>query len=140
MDPLAFLHRTAKKLKNANHEADQRTAASRSYYAIYHHIKNAFEREGIHLKTSHGLLYNYFFQPSLPHDIQAIGKHLQTLYEYRRRADYDLSDPWQKEDSSIAYSMANKLNTTFSIAFTGDTKRSIVEAVKTYLDSRGYIN
>jgi hypothetical protein len=136
MDPLSFLNHTAHKLKDSKHEADQRTVASRSYYAVYHKIRELLKTAQVPLDDDHGSLYNCFFLPNMPPEVRTIGKNLQTLYDFRRRADYKLHDSWYKTDSEKSYSLAHQIMETFRRLFDGETKTLIANESKIYMKNK----
>ncbi len=130
MNPLDFLTITSKKLKNQSSEADLRTSVGRSYYAVYHMIRNAIEAENIQLTLKHGALWNSFFQTGVPPDAKAIAKNMQTLYKARHEADYQLRNALTKQQTTTAYNLACKVNSEFVKVFDGTTKKRILDGVR----------
>ena len=71
-------------------EALFRTIVGRAYYGAHHLAKEFIEQLGFQTGT-HGGLPEYLQAPNEPSAKQA-GKMLATLYEFRSRADYKLTD------------------------------------------------
>ena len=142
MKPIRFLEITAKKLKDSSHESDSRTSAGRSYYAIYHEIKSTLEAEGqIEIPNNHGLLPHCFFFSEATPDIIQIGINLQTLYNYRFKADYKLKNKVEKRHAKEAYKLACTIYDDFSNLFKGETKKIILVGTKSVINAKkGLLN
>ena len=142
MKPIMFLEITAKKLKDSSHESDSRTSAGRSYYAIYHEIKSTLEAEGqIIIPNNHGLLSQCFFFSGATSNIREIGIGLQTLYTYRRKADYKLNVKVERRHAREAYKLACAIYENFSNLFKGETKNTILVGTKSVINlKKGLLN
>ncbi len=140
MKPIRFLKVTAKKLKDSSHESDSRTSAGRSYYAIYHEIKSTLEAEGqIKIPDDHGLLPQCFFFSEATVKIKEIGIGLQTLYTYRRKADYKLEEKVEQRHAREAYKLACTIYEDFSNLIKGETKALVLAGTKSAIN-RGALN
>ena len=130
MNPLDFLTITSKKLKNQSSEADLRTSTGRSYYAVYHMIRNLIEAESVELSDKHSAVWNCFYQPGVPPDARAIGMDMQSLYDLRHAADYKLHTKLTKQKATAAYKLACKVKSEFANVFNGSTKQRILDGLR----------
>lgn len=130
MNPLDFLTITSKKLKDQNSEADWRTSAGRSYYAVYHMIRDLIASENSELALTHGALWNSFYQTGVPPEAKAIAMNMQTLYTLRQTADYQLRSKLTKEKARAAYDLACKVRTEFVRVFAGSNKQRILDGLR----------
>lgn len=90
MDALEFL-KIAKKLINGG-EANWRTSISRSYYAVFNHLKKECITLGIAIPKSskgHNDLSSNFYNSGVQ-DAVDIGARINDLYSQRLTADYEL--------------------------------------------------
>jgi hypothetical protein len=94
MDGRAFLH-SAQRLLAGGNEADWRTSAGRSYYALLNEVRTALRRWGfvpprrdqIHAWVGLRLIF------SKDADLYQIGRTLENLNQLRNQADYQLEVP-----------------------------------------------
>jgi len=81
-------------------EAWVRTAVGRAYYGLYLIVRSAItDRHRISAqRLSHGALCSHLQNSRVRREARAIGRHLEYLYSWRRRADYELTlEPhWQR--------------------------------------------
>lgn len=80
----------AEKLKDEKHEASQRTAISRLYYAIYWKARIQIESKGYvydRYQSSHKQIWNAYLSKSDPNN-KDIGKKGDELHKKRIKADY----------------------------------------------------
>lgn len=130
MNPLDFLTITSRNLKDQSSEADLRTSTGRSYYAVYHMIRNLIGFESVELTNKHSAVWNGFFQRGVPPEARAIGKDMQSLYTMRREADYALDSKLTKEKAEAAYVLACLVTTEFVRVFDGSTKDRILDGFR----------
>lgn len=97
MNGIDFLN-FAKTLHNSADEAARRSSVSRSYYAIYHQMKEILTSIGIHVgrePSEHQRLARYLKEggktAGVTGDAGRYGQILEDLREARNEADYDLS-------------------------------------------------
>ena len=84
---------TSHGLGRPEEEGFARSAMNRSYYGPYCIIRAAIEAQSTNAFQSRGMhnkLINVLVKSQDPH-IAGIGKRLQSLRDYRERADYDFS-------------------------------------------------
>jgi len=87
----------AKSLLSSSNEAARRTSVSRSYYAIYHQMKEILTSLGIPVSrqpSEHQRLVRYLKEGGKNAGIQnasRYGEFFDSLREERNNADYDLS-------------------------------------------------
>jgi hypothetical protein len=102
-------------------EAWVRTAAGRAYYGLYLVVRSAIAgRHGVSVRSlSHGAVIANLQHSRLRRDARAVGRHLEYLYAYRRRADYELvlepgwRDKFGDADAVMALAIeANRLAVT----------------------------
>jgi len=136
MNPSDFLHVTAKSLKDDSKEANLRTSASRSYYAIYHIIKSELEKENISLGNNHGVFTNCFFYPGTSPEFREIAQNIGSLYEERRKADYELGIACRQSNAKTAYDLAVGIIQKFSVRYKGEDKATVVAIIKKGLKAR----
>jgi len=135
MEAIRFLN-TADKLKDSSHEADARTSISRSYYAIFHLVKEKLEQEAIEInRNKPHLLYNIFYNCNNV-DVRAMGSQISTLHNARIKADYKLSEKVKKTHARINYRIARKIVKDITSLFEGDDKEDIVEQARIILRIR----
>jgi len=133
MRPITFLNITAKLLKTQKHQANWRSSASRSYYAMYHEIKQLYKSESIELGKDHGVLHQCLISCTGFPEIQGIGKHIQTLYLCRIKADYELSEEYTRKDAEMAYDLAHKIDRLFLALLENNAKKHIIEEARNFL-------
>lgn len=89
MDPLDSL-KVADKLKSSSDEAERRTAVSRAYYAVYHHIKAYLVANSIPDQLlGHKKLVSYLRNSGIE-KAETLGEIVDDLREDRNKADYKL--------------------------------------------------
>lgn len=102
----------AKDLLNSDYESALRTSVSRSYYAIFHHVKTIFVSSRIRLKNEaqdHGTMAHYLESSDLP-EVRYIGQKLKDLRAERNDADYDLAKTkFNKNTCTLQYLLAKSL-------------------------------
>lgn len=131
MYPSDFLNFTARSLKDDPQEANLRSSISRSYYSIYHQIKQALEKEGVSLGDDHKVLPLCFFNSGFTHDVVAIGSSIQTLHADRKKADYHLNKIVNKNHANSSFKMANKVVNNFFNLYNGEFKTAIISNART---------
>lgn len=101
MDALEFL-KIAKKLIKGG-EAHWRTSISRSYYAVFNHLKKECISLGIAIPKSgkgHNELYLNFYNSGIQ-DAQDIGAKINDLRSQRVTADYELNSTVSKQTADF---------------------------------------
>lgn len=109
MDPLDFLTAAA-DLQNSCSEAKRRSAVSRGYYAVYHHIV-AYLRQYRIFKEREQVTHGNLLQvlegvgDRLTEQIQyeKLGTKFGGLQRQRSRADYRLSEPGPNERTCVKF-------------------------------------
>jgi uncharacterized protein (UPF0332 family) len=94
MEGKEFL-KLAKKLQNSEDEASLRTAVSRSYYAIFNHVKHYLTTNGITLPPSaqaHEKAHQYLSNSGID-EAADLADDLDNLRKNRNDADYELRSP-----------------------------------------------
>ena len=112
----------AKPLYASTDEVARRTSVSRSYYAIYHQMKEVLTSIGIHVSrepSEHQRLVRYLKEGGKTVGIQGDGGWLGTLLdqlrEARNDADYDLSDKkFNPRTCKFSWDMADKICRTIN--------------------------
>jgi uncharacterized protein (UPF0332 family) len=138
MQGLEFLS-TAERLSQGSEESDWRSAASRAYYAVFHHFREIFLAHGINLGRSgqaHFNLYAGLLHCGFP-AVAALGSRLDQLRSERVKADYDLPvvfDQLQAQDSVHA---ARALITDFQNLAPGILPAQIVVGARKHLHAVG---
>jgi len=97
MNHLDFLN-TAEKLISTNSatEADIRSAISRSYYAVYHHVLSWWKsnrRFPDYKDRGHAKIQMAIFNAGIP-AVRVFSNDLRRLNQDRRKADYELEIPF----------------------------------------------
>lgn len=85
----------AKKLQNSDDEASLRTAVSRSYFAIFNHVKNFLTTRGIKLPEAaqaHAKAHQYLSNCGID-EAEELADDLDNLRKNRNDADYELRSP-----------------------------------------------
>lgn len=85
----------AKKLQNSDEEASLRTAVSRSYYAIFNHVKDFMTANGIKLPSAaeaHEKAQQYLSNSGIE-EAEDLADDLDNLRRNRNDADYELRSP-----------------------------------------------
>jgi uncharacterized protein (UPF0332 family) len=85
----------AKKLQNSDDEASLRTAVSRSYYAIFNHVKDFLNTNGITLPKAaqaHEKAQQYLSNSGID-EAADLADELDNLRNNRNDADYELRSP-----------------------------------------------
>ena len=93
MNPLNFLDTAAKLTTGNPTEADIRSAISRSYYAVYHHVLSWWKSQAgfpDYRDTAHAKIRMALFNAGIP-DAKNFSSDMRALNEERRNADYELS-------------------------------------------------
>jgi len=85
----------AKKLQNSDDEASRRTSVSRSYYAIFNHVKDFLKNNGIKLPyaaEAHEKAQQYLSNSGIDEAVD-LADDLDNLRRNRNDADYELHSP-----------------------------------------------
>jgi uncharacterized protein (UPF0332 family) len=132
MQPLDFLETANKLLTNSDvTEADIRSAVSRSYYAVFLYIRQWWSTSGFRISrsaTDHTKIYQALFHADMP-GARARGEDLRDLLTNRRKADYDLTEHFNRSKGEEVLQHARR---TIS-AFDAMDKNILKEAVEDYL-------
>ena len=116
MNHLDFLD-TATRLmaSDAPTEADIRSAISRFYYAVYHHVLAWWEssnRFPNYKDRGHAKIQMAFFNAGMP-EARDFSTILRTLNKYRREADYQLAIYFDLEDGQSILNLARNAIAAF---------------------------
>lgn len=85
----------AKKLQSSDDEAARRTSVSRSYYAIFNHVKDFLNTNGIKLPQAaqaHEKAHQYLSNSGIDEAVD-LADDLDNLRKNRNDADYELRTP-----------------------------------------------
>jgi hypothetical protein len=132
MNPLDFLNTATKLLINPT-EADIRSAISRSYYAVFLHVREwwntlpkfpRYESSAAHTKILDGLS-NSGIETA---ELQA--QDIRVLLRERRRADYDLKLHFNLKAGQFALAEARRLINAFDAL----DKEALREGITRYLE------
>ena len=114
MDPLDFLN-VANRLKNSSEEEDRRTSVSRSYYAVFNHLRPKIDQfkplPG--WDQDHRALVEYLTRVNLP-ELQSVGQALKDLRDSRNDADYEMGQTCDASKASLACRKAENAIAKFS--------------------------
>lgn len=108
MNPRDFLTQ-ASDLLDGSREADWRSAASRAYYAVFHIARNLLRHAGFRVPDA-ARAHSYLalrLQNCGKSLIQKAGEDLETLRDWRNKADYDLHIPFAEVVGVTAYNLAH---------------------------------
>lgn len=115
MNPLDF-HRLARQLASPADEATCRTAASRSYYGAFLHIRELLSLTGVSFPQStgsHAQLVRSLKQTA-DTECRRIGHSLEALRKIRNTADYDVSyTTFSFQKARDAYDRADRIISSF---------------------------
>ena len=138
MNHLDFLD-TATRLmtRDAPTEADIRSAVSRSYYAVYHHVLAWWEgsnRFPNYKDRGHAKIQMAFFNAGMP-EARDFSTILRTLNKHRREADYELVISFDLQDGQSILNLARNA----VAAFDGLDKTALSEGILNYLQRTNQI-
>ena len=116
MNPLDFLD-TATRLmaRDTATEADIRSAISRSYYAVYHHVLAWWENSNRfpnYKDRGHAKIQMAFFNAGMP-EARDFSTILKALNKHRREADYELAISVDLEDGQSILNLARNTVAAF---------------------------
>ena len=140
MKPKAFLDLAQKLSKEEKDEASLRSSVSRSYYALFHSMRQFFERSGERIPKgpeAHGTLRNYLSICNLL-EVKKLATDLNDLKTDRNESDYDLESYRFKEPNTVVLlfiKARNAFNTFEEIVSTPDKRKHIVNGIQKYKDS-----
>src|SRR5438105_1536047 len=100
MRPDQFLNLAADLLRAYPIPAGFRSAVSRAYYAVHHHIKAFVESAGVpieHGPNAHADVWNHLANTG-DSELESVSRSLSRLRSDRNEADYDLSKPRLEND------------------------------------------
>lgn len=140
MDHLDFLN-VAKNLKSSHYEAERRSAVSRAYYAVYHHIRTYLIENNLVAHDAHlGHQKPIEFLKAASKDsgrieFEELSKALDNLESDRRDADYNLQlTKFNQLTCELLY-----LKSCQVIDLLNQYKgKELVDNIKTYLKQAGY--
>jgi uncharacterized protein (UPF0332 family) len=116
MNHLDFFE-TSEKLIEADNptEADIRSAMSRSYYAVYHHVSvwwKSINRFPDYRDRAHAKIQMALYNAGIPAS-REFSNALKNLNSYRRDADYELTLSFDLEDGRTLLDLARRSVTAF---------------------------
>ncbi len=130
MEGKEFLE-VAERLSNSNHEADRRTSVSRSYYAMFNHIKSFLKPKITFTNTpeDHRKIYYYFHNCGVE-EAEDIASGLNVLRQKRNDADYNMNATgFDSKNCALLY-----LKAKISInKFDKIDRRALLEGIKEYI-------
>ena len=138
MNHLDFLDTTT--LLMARHtptEADIRTAISRSYYAVYHHVLawwKSSNRFPNYKDRGHAKIQMAFFNARIP-AARDFSIALKTLSAHRQEADYELTIEFNLKRGQAIVELAHHT----IAAFDGLDKTALSEGISSYLQRTNQI-
>jgi uncharacterized protein (UPF0332 family) len=130
---------TGKRLLVGSTEGDWRSAASRSYYAVFHFFRDWLRNERLDLGAggqAHNSLYVGFANCRVA-SVQTVGDRIDELRRARTHADYDLRRPFAKAKSVSNVREADSIVADFQSLLVSIPANTIVDGVKNYLISIG---
>ena len=111
MNPLDFLDTAARLLAiDTPTEADVRTAISRSYYAVFHHVLSWWKRNDRfpdYKDRGHAKIQMTLFNAGIP-AARDFSKSLRRLNHHRREADYELAINFNLRRGQSAFDLARR--------------------------------
>ncbi len=120
----------AKNLKNSDKEAERRTSVSRSYYAIFNHVRSFLGLKGIRVKgtaDAHKLMYYYLNNAGTTY--AELASVLDSLRGKRNDADYDLGAlGFDKKTCDLHCSLAENFITEFDAS----DKETLIRKINSY--------
>jgi uncharacterized protein (UPF0332 family) len=101
----------ATRLSVADTEIDWRDSVGRAYYAAYHRAKVTVELcpSNAHLRMGDHERIHERFDLHEAKSAKAISASLQILKRYRRMADYEIEDPFEKSLAAMQIENCKKL-------------------------------
>ena len=140
MEPKAFLDLAQNLSKEEKDEASLRSSVSRSYYALFHIMRQFFERSGERIPKSpdaHGRVCNYLSICNVS-EVKKLATDLNDLKTDRNESDYDLVSNRFKEPNTVVLLFVkarNAFNDFEKIISTPDNRRHIMDGVQKYKNS-----
>lgn len=140
MEPKAFLYLAQKLSKEERNEASLRSSVSRSYYALFHIMRQFFEISGERIPKgpeAHGTVRNYLSICNVS-EVKKIATDLNDLRTDRNESDYDLESDRFKEPNTVALlflKARNAFNAFEKIISTPDNRRHIMNGIQKYKNS-----
>ncbi len=132
MNPLDFLDTAARLISTESAtEADARSAISRSYYALYHHILSwwkGHDRFPDYKDRGHAKIQMALLNAGIP-DVSTFSRNLKDLNNERRKADYELALTFDVESGRTILERARFAISTFD----GLDKIALSEGIEDYL-------
>ena len=118
-------------------EADIRTAISRFYYAVYHHVLawwKSSNRFPDHRDRGHAKIQMAFFNAEIP-EARDFSVALKTLNNHRQEADYELTIEFNLQRGQAIVNLAHHT----IVAFDGLDKTALSEGILNYLQRTNQI-
>lgn len=116
MNPLDFLDAATRLMaRDAPTEADIRSAISRSYYAVYHHVLAWWKNSNWfpnYKDRGHAKIQMAFFNAGMP-EARDFSTILRILNKHRREADYELAISFDLDDGQSILNLARNAVAAF---------------------------
>lgn len=123
----------AKRLQNSDDEASRRTSVSRSYYAIFNHVKDFLKSSGIKLPSAaeaHEKAQQYLSNSGIDEAVD-LADDLDNLRKNRNDADYELLSPKFTYDKKNCGLVSAKAMLFFD-SFSKINRASLVKGILEY--------
>ena len=120
----------ANRLFKSAHEADRRTSVSRSYYAVFNHVKTVLESFGITLSSdasTHQKICQYLRNSGLD-EAEGAAQNLSSLRTTRNDADYDMkASVFDNKNCLLWYKKAELCIDSFNGVDKKELRKGIIE-------------
>jgi uncharacterized protein (UPF0332 family) len=120
----------ANRLFKSAHEADRRTSVSRSYYAVFNHVKTAFESFNVTLSSdasAHQKICHYLRNSGLD-EAEDLAQVISDLRIKRGDADYDMkASGFDNKNCLLWYKKAELCIDSFNGVDKKELRKGIIE-------------
>ncbi len=130
---------TAKRLSQGKTEGDWRSAASRSYYALFHYFREFLLTNGLDVGRggeSHFNLYSGLKNCGYA-SMDSLADRIDQLRRSRRQADYEMRLPFPQRLAQIATQETDSIIADFQVELRTLSAKQIADGAKAYLRSIG---
>jgi uncharacterized protein (UPF0332 family) len=140
MEPKAFLDLAQNLSKEEKDEASLRSSVSRSYYALFHIMRQFIDKNVERIPKNadaHGKVHNYLFNCNIS-EVKLLAMDLNSLRTERNDSDYDLVSDRFKEPNTVVllfFKARNAFNNFEKIVSTPDNRRHIMKGIQKYKNS-----
>jgi len=130
---------TAERLAKGLLESDWRSAVSRAYYAVFHHLRQFLLQQGLDLGRggqAHFSLYTGLLNCGVP-AAGILANRVDQLRSHRVSADYDLQKPTTQPMAQDAVTLARTLIADFQNLIKVNSPAHIVAGARKHLQAIG---